>query len=148
MKWLDRLRKTEMSPSIEPTKPTIVLLAPFVSAEVAPVANFEASVNDPEFDPDRWCWPHSDAMTGAEIDRMQTRIAIFDRRGFRHDDAEALADKLVLRDREGDDRRICLECSKLQRGMVCSVPAAAGAGRAVAPLVRLLQRCPAFEVAT
>ena len=65
-------------------------------------------------DPDRWCWPHSSAMNGAEIDAFRTRQALFTGKGISQGEAEAVADKLVLRDRDLDDRRLCLECSNLQ----------------------------------
>ena len=61
-------------------------------------------------DPDRWCWPHSSAMNGAEIDTFAVRLHKFTDKGLARNDGEALADKLVLRDRGQDDRRVCLEC--------------------------------------
>ncbi len=61
-------------------------------------------------DADRWCWPHSSAMTGREIDTFNTRLLHFGAKG-QSDAAEVLADRLVLRDREVDDRRLCLECA-------------------------------------
>jgi hypothetical protein len=61
-------------------------------------------------DPDRWCWPHSSAMNGTEIDTFLARLQRFTGKGLARSDAEALADKLVLRDRESDDRRVCMEC--------------------------------------
>ena len=42
-------------------------------------------------DPDRWCWPHSSAMTGREIDTMVERTALFNQRGLPALDAELLA---------------------------------------------------------
>lgn len=69
-----------------------------------------AAVNDP----DRWCWPHSTAMTGQEIDTFAERTGQFNRRGLAALEAELLADKLVTRDRESDDRRLCLECVHLE----------------------------------
>ena len=63
--------------------------------------------------PDASCWPHSTAMIGAELDIFTARLARFTDRGLILADAEALADKLVQRDREGDDRRACLECTGL-----------------------------------
>lgn len=62
-------------------------------------------------DPDRWCWPHSSAMNGAEIDTFAVRLHKFTDKGLARADGELLADKLVLRDREQDDRRVCLECN-------------------------------------
>ena len=64
-------------------------------------------------DPDRWCWPHSSAMNGAEIDTFAARLHKFTDKGLPRTHGEALADKLVLRDRDQDDRRICLECKHL-----------------------------------
>lgn len=113
------------------------------------MANFGAVVNDPEFavtDPDRWCWPQSEAMNAAEIDRFNGRIALFADRGIHIEEAELLADGLVKRDRENDDRRMCLECSQL-RGTRCSASARAGAGIFVQALIRLPQRCTGFDAA-
>jgi len=61
-------------------------------------------------DPDRWCWPHSSAMNGAEIDTFAARLHQFTDKGLARNDGETLADKLVVRDRDQDDRRVCLEC--------------------------------------
>ena len=52
-------------------------------------------------------------MTGAEIDTFTARLARFTDRGMGLADADALADKLVTRDRESDDRRLCVECVHL-----------------------------------
>lgn len=109
-------------------------------------------------DPDRWAWPHSAAMTGAEIDTFTARLARFTDKGLTLDDGEALADKLVMRDREADDRRLCLECTHLAGHGVTSWrcgdwQAAKVAHRArdvqlPADLVRKLQRCDGFTGTT
>jgi hypothetical protein len=52
-------------------------------------------------------------MTGREIDLFAPRLARFTDKGVIQIDAEKLADKLVIRDREQDDRRLCLECTHL-----------------------------------
>ena len=65
-------------------------------------------------DPDRWCWPHSSAMNGAEIDTFAARLDKFTDKRLARTHGEALADKLVLRDREQDDRRVCLECKHFE----------------------------------
>ena len=74
-------------------------------------------------DPDRWCWPHTAAMNSSEINTFTARLARFTNKGLGPDDADALADKLVLRDRELDDRRVCLECIHLsgsdRKGLDC-----------------------------
>ena len=88
-------------------------------ASVATVSVATAQIqaaNDPAavtHDPDRWAWPHSQAMTGAEIETFTARLHYFTGRGLVAHDAERLADKLVTRDRESDDRRLCLECVHL-----------------------------------
>lgn len=61
-------------------------------------------------DPDRWCWPHSSAMATVEIERFTSRVMLFMRRGLDGAQADELADRLVIRDREGDDRACCAEC--------------------------------------
>ena len=135
MNWLARLKEKTTGPSTAPAEPTKAPSAGFVSAWEAPEADFGPVVNDPEFhseDPDRWCWPKTEAMNSAEIERFNARVALFAERGIRTEEAEGLADALVKRDRETDDRRLCLECSHL-RGTRCSVPAKAGAGAFVQP---------------
>lgn len=102
--------------------------------------------------PDAWCWPHSSAMNGAEIDTFLARVKEFIEQGLSQDDAEHLADKLVIRDREGGSRRSCLECAHLRQvgGWRCGNWKQAGvASRArdaqlPGALVQLLQHCPGF----
>jgi hypothetical protein len=124
-------------------------LSAITVAEVATVAVANASAtkaaNDPALDPNRWCWPHSDAMTGAEIDRMVLRIERFVVRGLNLIDADALADKLVIRDRDGDERRTCLECDNLRRRRCIQWQLAGIGGPEVSvDLVGVFQRCAGF----
>ena len=105
-------------------------------------------------DPDRWCWPHGDAMNTVEIDAFTARLARFTDKGLNLSAAEALADKLVIRDREGDDRRLCLECEHLsgfaRTSRRCGNWQAAGIAlrphdtQLPAELVLQLQRCDGF----
>ena len=94
-------------------------------------------------------------MTGAEIDTFTARLARFTDKGLSLEDAEALADKLVTRDRKSDDRRLCLECVYLAGqsagAMRCTNWQRAGvalrakdAQSSVAPVHRL-QRCDGFK---
>lgn len=100
-------------------------------------------------DPDRHCWPHTTAMNTAEIDTFSARVHLFTRHGLDTTEAEKLADSLVTRDRQADDRRVCLECRNLRRGgglWRCGQPHKAGWAGADRPadLVNLLQRCEGF----
>lgn len=114
-----------------------------------------SAANDPAADPDRWCWPHSEAMNTGEIDAFTARLARFTDRGLGLDDAEALADKLVTRDRESDDRRLCLECLHLsgQSGktwdcrnwQAAKVAIRARDAQLSAALVLQLHRCDGFK---
>ena len=89
-------------------------------------------------------------MTGAEIDRFTGRLALFTAKGLTLNDAEVLADKLLIRDRDGDDRRVCLECTHLSgwngrqrcRGLQY---AGMGGPLASAGQVAMLQRCNGFK---
>lgn len=57
--------------------------------------------------------------TDRETARFTFRDALFKRRGCSPAEAETLADQLATRDRDRDDRRLCLECSHLQRDGGC-----------------------------
>ena len=116
-----------------------------------PAANDPAAVTH---DPDRWAWPHSQAMTGREIDTFTARLHHFTRRGLAELDAEKLADKLVTRDRESDDRRLCLECAHLAgHGSVwgcrnwqqAGIASMARHAQLAAALVIQPQRCDGFK---
>lgn len=93
------------------------------------------------------CWPHSDAINTAELHALAVRTERFIRQGIGGDEASLLADRLVTRDRDGDDRRLCLECSWLGDGGRCIAAATGrlpGADRRLEPVRTVLQRCPAF----
>ena len=116
MNWLARLKKIEIAPERDATEPTKPGFVGFVAPDMAPMPKTRGdspAANDPAADPDRWAWPHSQAMTGAEIDTFTARLARFTDKGLSLEDAEARADRLVKRDRESDDRRLCLECFHL-----------------------------------
>lgn len=102
--------------------------------------------------PDRYCWPHSVAMNEREIATFMARLARFTDKGLSLDDAERLADKLVIRDRESDDMRVCQECAHLQghgRWSCGNWEAADVAPQGLAPeLVLALQRCSGYRHAT
>ena len=90
---------------------------------------------------------HARGWDDAEIDTFMAREARFMRLG-RVADAEHLAERLTLRDREQDDRRLCLECAALTDSRCCEVAAQGrlpGADRRLEPVPNTLQRCPSFK---
>ena len=108
-------------------------------------------------DPDLWCWPHSSAMNTLEIDTFIVRLEQLTRKGVSLPNAELLAERLVLRDRNEDDRQLCLECQYLQGDVGrwrCANAQRAGmaVGTANAPLpaglTQQLQRCPGLKPTT
>jgi hypothetical protein len=103
-------------------------------------------------DPDRWCWPHSAAMNGQEIDSFMARLARFKDKGLTLAQAEQVADRLVIRDREGDDRALCLECIHLlaHGRWRCGnwVAAAVAQSDLARDLVKKMQRCSGLLRAT
>lgn len=177
MTWLSRLKRISTHAETDATKATkpnnddetggfVGFVAPIL-APMQKIKGDPAAANDPAppldavamDNPDRWCWPYGTAMTGAEIDSFTARLARFTDKGLTADDAESLADKLVQRDRESDDRRQCLECSHLGGYGVTSWrcgnwQAAKVAHRAPqdsklpADLVMQLQRCDGFNWTT
>ena len=104
--------------------------------------------------PDLCCWPHSSAMNTQEIATFIVRLEQFSRIGVSLAEAELLAERLVLRDRDEDDRQLCLECQHLQGDVGrwrCANAQRAGmaVGTANAPLpaglTQQLQRCPGLK---
>lgn len=155
MNWLTRLKKSAPCgiPSQKPEAPDSEQTG-FSGHDPcnASTPATGASPASPAQDPDRWCWPYSQAMTGREIDTFAGRAMLFSRHAMPPVNAEGLAYQLVNRDREGDDRRLCLECCNLtgragawrcnqwqQAGMV-------GAG-VPSGMVLVLQRCNGFKAA-
>jgi hypothetical protein len=86
-------------------------------------------------------WSHYTPANAAEIARMAARVERAEALGLSAREADALADRLHLRDREGDDRRLCIECQHIR---------ASGTGWRCASLGSIprewvatqLQRCP------
>ena len=117
--------------------------------EISQLATLAGVASRKPIDPDRWCWPQSEAMNAAEIDRFRCRVVSFIRRGITDSQAELVADLLVIRDRQHDDRRLCLECTSYRPGRCGNSRAAGLNGHEVgADLVTLLQRCRGFAPRT
>ncbi len=88
---------------------------------------------------------HAPCWADAEIAAFTERTARFAQMG--RADADELAELLTLRDRDGDDRRFCLECSWLGDAGRCLAAASGripGADRRLEPAQTILQRCVAF----
>ena len=158
MNWLARLKNIDAAPKPEATETTKRVSVVFVAPDMAPMPKTEGdppAANDPAADPDRWAWPHSQAMNTHEIDTFTARLARFTDKGLSLRDGEALADKLVKRDRESDDRRLCLECFHLsgqygkawdcRNWQVAKVASRARDAQLSAALVCQLQRCDGFK---
>jgi hypothetical protein len=167
MNWLARLKKIDKTPERDATEPTKPGFVGFVAPGMAPVQKIgraSPAANDAAQvlvlvassevatlvaspaalfeNPDRWAWPHSTAMTGREIDTFTARLARFTDKGLSLSDGEALADKLVMRDREADERRLCLECVHLARNGLCK--AVTTDGKPIETISTILQRCDSF----
>ena len=72
-----------------------------------------------------------------EIAQMVQRINVARRAGFSLDDAEQIADRLLMRDRTGLDMAACIECKRFT-GRRCVAQQPVGAPHE-------LRRCPAFK---
>lgn len=148
MTWLSRLKK-QTSPGTHPTEPTKPGFVGFVGTLDGHIQKIEGdslAANDPALDHDRWSYPSSSAMNTAEIDRFKQRLERFVNKGLAFANAEKLADRLVIRDREGDCRVTCLECIHLS-GKYCKQWKKAEMNHQALPadLLAKLQNCPAFD---
>ena len=131
-----------------PTAPPVATVAAVAVATATDSAANDARADPaPAPDPDRYCWPHSTAMNTAEIDRFLARVEVLQRKDMGLNAAEALADAMVMRDRDGDDRRSCFECQHFRhRRKTCGNFSAAGGGQELgSDLAATLQRCPGFQ---
>lgn len=175
MKWLARLKNVEMATEIQATKTTKTVSVVFVAPVLAPMlktAGDSLAANDSAIqvspsssgkvvarfygvtDSDLCCYPNSEAMNGAELTIYFSRLERFTDLGVRYEQAELLADKLVARDRQFDDRRLCLECKQLkshagawscrswQQAEIAFKERDAGLP---SDLVQVLQRCNGFK---
>lgn len=79
------------------------------------------------------------AWTDAEIATFEKRQARTSWLGY-GDRADRAADMLLHRDRERDDRSLCIECAHARPGSRCA--------KREAFMVDQLQRCPAFKETT
>jgi hypothetical protein len=86
------------------------------------------------------------AWMEADIGKFITRRDRLLRWGWTEPDAEKLAERLVQRDREQDDRVNCIDCRHYRPGR-CGNHRHAGLGTSEVgrDLASLLQRCPGFE---
>lgn len=136
MSWLDRLKTSRKSTDLMGQTQT-----------QDPAAN-ETGAALPG--PDRWCWPHSHAMNSRELSTFFERVELFTAKGLTLAQGEALADRLVIRDREGLDVAACMECQHCT-GRRCAAPARQGQGGPgrhavdIHAIRDVLQRCPWFH---
>lgn len=84
-----------------------------------------------------------------ELKRMAARVERGERLGLSQQEADTLADRLHLRDRDRDDRHSCLECDAIRAtpaGWVCRRWRELGSGADALPrqFVVGLHRCPGF----
>lgn len=83
-------------------------------------------------------------MSEEEIGRMSRRVISIKRAGYSIDDAEVIADRLLLRDRTGLDMSACVECDRLLGRRCTARPAQSFDPRDM----HELRRCPAFVPTT
>ena len=143
MSILSKLRERQLKGIATATSAnlaTVNLYPEKIVAPVAPVAPV-AVANGPNANPDRYCWPNSPAMNTVEIKTFHRRVVRFSGRA----NAEQLADRLVRRDREGDDRVMCIECLHM-KVMICHNSKEAGMHPMLGGnFVDQLQRCKGFS---
>lgn len=164
--WLDWL-KNQKTPDTYATKPTSDPVAGgFVGFVAYPQGRSEKfggtgqqpdtqAANEATPHPDSHCWPHSSAWNISEIKLFNRRAALFVRRGASDTEAERLADALVQRDRDEDDRYACMECRHLLghapwrcgNWQVAGIAIRADDAGLARSMAMQLQRCPGFAAA-
>jgi hypothetical protein len=88
---------------------------------------------------------HAEPWDDASIARFEARVGLFLRKGMEATDADDLAERLHLRDTEGDARVLCLECARYRASRCGNHRAAQLHSHEVCDdLATRLQRCPGF----
>lgn len=125
---------------------TTELLSSVSSAPLGPIpANCRARAN-PIMTLEQSDECHAGGWNDAEIAAFTARATRFAL--ARPPDAEHLAERLTLRDRQADDRRMCLECSERESSGRCGAAhrgAIPGADRMLVPVPDILMRCEGFS---
>lgn len=67
--------------------------------------------------PPEFC-DHRDSASDAEITRMADRTRTFEKRGLTAQETDIAVECLLRRDRDFDDRHLCVECARFK----CSLP--------------------------
>lgn len=101
---------------------------------------------NPHMTPEQGDECHGCGWDAAEIEAFVGRAAKFAQIG--RTDPEHLAERLTLRDRQADDRRMCVECRELESTGRCAAARRGeivGADRRLDPVPNILMRCPAFK---
>jgi hypothetical protein len=101
---------------------------------------------NPHMTPEQGNECHQGAWNDAEIVTFIERSVCFRAKG--RADAQHLAERLVLRDRQADDRHFCVECRELGASGRCGAAvrgAITGADRRLEPTQNILMRCTAFS---
>ena len=116
------------------------------SAPAGRVPAAERASGNPYMTPEQGDECHACGWSDAEIATFTARAARFAQ--SRRADAEHLAERLTLRDRQADDRRMCVECRELEPSGRCGAArrgAIPGADRRLEPVPDILMRCEAFR---
>lgn len=178
MKWLARLKEenTRQTRATNATNAQNVAFVAFISESETktprktspatelcaalkpqPLLTLPPPVRKLSLNPDGWCWPHGLAMNTQELDTFMVRLDQFSNKGLSVSDAEVLCDQLVRRDRDADDRRLCLECSYLEwyigrwrcaNGLVTGGARVTANAQLPKEITQQLQRCLGFTSST
>jgi hypothetical protein len=88
---------------------------------------------------------HAEPWDDVTIARFEARVSLFRWRGMDASDVDDLAERLTLRDKQADDRRLCFECLHIQAGRCANHRnACLQAPEVGRDLINRLQRCPGF----
>ena len=143
-KWIARLQAKTAHPLSEGTDETYKTV-PAGVLSVLSVGGQGGCANSSAIEP----FPDLSAVawTDGDIARFLDRRARLLGWGWAEPEAEALAERLVIRDRDADERVSCADCTHYRPGR-CGSHRAAGlrAPELALDLAALLQRCLGFEL--
>jgi len=144
MRWIQLLEEAETA---EP--PSGVTVKTDRTPEPAPSAPVLSVLTVPTEGPSAVSLDADPSWTDDDIERFKHYRNVATKAGFDSGGAEGIAERLVIRDRERDDRKACLECADLRGNGRCAAmtrgtPPAWTSG-SLDCIPDLLQRCERFN---
>jgi len=119
MSYLQALKQIKISPPSGRDQASTQTTTPHKPAPTHQPPTSSAKAHTPPQPTQPHDWPHGEAWNAQEMHTFMDRVGRLCKQGLRPRQAEQVAERLLNRDRDLDDRRMCLECAHLNARGYC-----------------------------